>query len=547
MHLTVAKRLGLGFGFAFAMLVGIAVFALISLGQLNAQINHMVDKDWRKVELSNEITYAANDVAHRLSAMMFDASHLQEHKGVIQQRRDLVVKNLEQLDKLVYKPKGQKMIAELREKRAAFAVTYPQIIGMLESGQLIEAQKLFSEKGLDELRAYVNASDAFVRFQGDLLNESAVEAKAIYEMTRNMLIGVVAVTALLVAGLSFWIVRGVTRPLGGEPEAARDAVRRIAAGDLTADFVTRTGDQDSLLAALKTMRDSLATTIGKVMQDASGVADAAQSLSVGTEQLAQSTAVQSEAAASMAAAIEQVASSIVQVSDNAGEAHTITGKAGRLSTEGAVIIGTSMDEMLAIATAVGEASHKIETMGDSSKKISGIVKVIRDVAEQTNLLALNAAIEAARAGEQGRGFAVVADEVRKLAERTSTATKEITVMIDTVQAGACDAVAAMSNAADRVGKGVQMAEAANHAMLSISKSSQEAVDCVNEIAGALREQEVAGESLSANVERVAQMIEENSAATNEAADTAQRLGALAKGVRTSLSHFQIGSVAGAAA
>ncbi|MBI3145919.1 MAG: methyl-accepting chemotaxis protein, partial [Pseudogulbenkiania sp.] len=412
-------------------------------------------------------------------------------------------------------------------------------VGMLESGHNTDAQKLFEDVGLEQLHAYVRATDTLVHFQGDLFESSAKKAKVTYEETRNALIMAVIATALLMIAFSYWIVRSVTQPLGGEPEVARDAVRRIAEGDLTVNIATRANDQDSLLVALLQMRDKLAATISEIKHGANGVSDAAKSLSEGADHLSQSTAVQSEAASSMVAAIEQVTSSIVQVSENAGEAHSITGEAGRLSVEGNAIIGNSVKEMLTIAQAVSHVSQKIETMGNNSQKISGIVEMIRDVAEQTNLLALNAAIEAARAGEHGRGFAVVADEVRKLAERTSSATLEIGSMIKAFQLGADDAVMAMGHTSECVEKGVRMAEQANLSISSITQSSQQAVHRVNDIATALQEQKAAGGILAANVERVAQMAEENNAATCEAAGTARRLESLAETVHRALGRFHI--------
>jgi methyl-accepting chemotaxis protein len=238
-------------------------------------------------------------------------------------------------------------------------------------------------------------------------------------------------------------------------------------------------------------------------------------------------------------AVDRLTVSVNHVSDSAREAHSVTAETGSQSQAGNRIIQDTVAEMKRISQTVGEAAQTIQAMGESSQRISGIVQVIKDVAEQTNLLALNAAIEAARAGEQGRGFAVVADEVRKLAERTAQATGEIGGMIVEVQSSAQAAVGTMQQAVSRVEDGVGLAQQASESMLGISDGAQRVVQAVTDISNALKEQSVASNDIAANVEKIAQMSEENSAATREAAETARQLEELAASTRQAVAVFRV--------
>jgi methyl-accepting chemotaxis protein len=241
----------------------------------------------------------------------------------------------------------------------------------------------------------------------------------------------------------------------------------------------------------------------------------------------------------MAAAVEEMTVSINHVSDSAREAVEISRNSGKLSTEGGEITHKAAAEMSQIAETVRNTAQAIEELGQQSNQISSIVQVIKDVADQTNLLALNAAIEAARAGEQGRGFAVVADEVRKLAERTTKATEEITQMIASMQHSAHAAVATMETAVDQVGGGVTLANQAGSAIIQIKNGAEHVVDVVNDISSALAEQSSASNDIASQVEKVAQMTEENSAAAAETASAANTLHDLAGTMQTAVSRFRI--------
>ncbi|MBI1904867.1 MAG: hypothetical protein HYS20_01300 [Rhodocyclales bacterium] len=326
--------------------------------------------------------------------------------------------------------------------------------------------------------------------------------------------------------------------LGGEPEHLQAIANAVAAGDLSMEIEVTHADDRSLLVAIHRMQQSLRQTIRELTGNAQGVASAAEQLAAASQQVASSSARQSDAASSMASAVQQMTVSINQVSDSAGEAREVTLETGRLSETGGHVIVRTVTEIQTIATAMAEAARTINAVGDSSNNISTIVQVIKEVADQTNLLALNAAIEAARAGEQGRGFAVVADEVRKLAERSARATTDIGDMIRSMQSSAGAAVRTMEDAVKRVDGGVSLASQAGVSMGEISGGTGRVVAAVNDISNALKEQSSVSNEISANVERIAQMSEENSAATQQAHATACMLQGLAASTLAAVQVFR---------
>jgi methyl-accepting chemotaxis protein len=214
-------------------------------------------------------------------------------------------------------------------------------------------------------------------------------------------------------------------------------------------------------------------------------------------------------------------------------------RSGEIASEGQAVIQDTVSEINGIAERVRDASEQIDQLARESANIGAVVNVIKEVADQTNLLALNAAIEAARAGEQGRGFAVVADEVRKLAERTSQSTQEIGALISTIQQGAEAAVSRMREVVGRVGQGVEKAGLAGGAIQQIRDGSGRVVDMVEDISLAIREQSTASLNISQQVERIAQMSEEASDAAGHTADAASQLQGLAKQMQVAVARYRV--------
>ncbi|MBT9497053.1 MAG: methyl-accepting chemotaxis protein [Zoogloea sp.] len=320
----------------------------------------------------------------------------------------------------------------------------------------------------------------------------------------------------------------------------RAGARELAAGNLRSRIDFSAQDELRKVAdQFNEMAQSFADVIGKVQNGANGVASSAVSLASAASQVSNGSDQQSAAASNMAAAVEEMTVGIEEIASSASSAEGISSESGKLSAEGAAVVEQTVVEMERIAGSVRESAAVIQDLGDQSARISTIVNSIKEIADQTNLLALNAAIEAARAGETGRGFAVVADEVRKLAERTAKATDEITGMVASIQKGTSRAVDTMHDGVTRVQEGVVLAGKAGASMDQIRAGASQVVNAVTDISAALREQGAASTDIARNVEHIARMAEQNSAAVRDTADTAHRLESLAQQLRAEVAHFRI--------
>lgn len=356
---------------------------------------------------------------------------------------------------------------------------------------------------------------------------------------RNLFAVLTSLGLVISVGLSLAIRHDIIRQLGGDPAYAAEITQRIAKGDLRTTVQTKTGDNSSLLVQMRQMQESLRDVIGKIREAANRLRTDAELLAVTSKQVSNGSVEQSAAATSTAAAIEEMTVSIQHIASSSDAAKKVAEIAGQQSREGEGAVQEAVAEINQIATSFNHSSQLISNLSDQSGQISAIVHVIKEIADQTNLLALNAAIEAARAGEQGRGFAVVADEVRKLAERTTASTQEIASMIQSIQQSTDNAMQGMTDGGSRLDEGVRLAAKAGVSMTDIEASSRQVLASVAEIAEALHEQQSNSGLIAQNVEKIAQMTEENSAAVSRVDSAAANLDGLAGSLTSLVGHFKI--------
>ncbi|HRD87021.1 MAG TPA: methyl-accepting chemotaxis protein [Accumulibacter sp.] len=351
--------------------------------------------------------------------------------------------------------------------------------------------------------------------------------------------GIVALAVGVLVAISLVIGRSVLRQLGGEPAAAAAIARRVAAGDL-AVAVDATGLVDgSLMRSIAEMQNHLRAMIAKMDHLAGAVAGRAGEIAVATGDTSRAADAQADSTAATAASIEQLTVSINEVAQSAHASGQSSDAVAGCAEQGRQLVTSSAAEIEAISAIVGRSAAQIGQLATRSREIGGIASAIKEIAEQTNLLALNAAIEAARAGEQGRGFAVVADEVRKLAERTTKATSEISAMVVSVQADTESAVAAMSEAAPQVARGLDKAREASNVLEAILRQAQKSSERVHEVAVATHEQATVAEDVARHLQHIASMTEETRATMHANSAAVAELEQLAGQLREVVARFRV--------
>lgn len=359
----------------------------------------------------------------------------------------------------------------------------------------------------------------------------------INEANNKILLTAIFITliAILAGAVSaYWLERSIKKPL----EHLINETKKVGAGDLTVKLQYDTRDEiGQLYDATNEMIEELKETITNVLSSTASVADASRTISSSTEEMAAGAQQQTGQTGEVAGAVEEMTKTIIENSTNATSAAATAKQAKDSAVNGGKIVEETIEGMKQIAEVVRKSSVTVQELGKSSDQIGEIISVIDDIADQTNLLALNAAIEAARAGEQGRGFAVVADEVRKLAERTTKATKEIADMIKKIQLDTHGAVSSMNEGTRKVDSGILMADKAGAALTEIVTISQQLTDMVTQIASASKEQSIASEEISKNVVAISTVTSETATGTQQIARAAEDLNGLTENLQGLISKF----------
>ncbi len=356
------------------------------------------------------------------------------------------------------------------------------------------------------------------------------------ESTRANAVAMSIGAVIFAAVVSWLLIRYTTRTI----RRVLTVLRAIADGDLTQPklLIKSKDELGSLARTTDQMGDSLSDLILEVSGVTGEVAAAATQIAASSEEMAQGMNEQSRQVTQIASAIEQMSASVVEVARKSGEAANNAGSSGQVAEQGGQVVSETIQGMQAISDAVSAGAVSVSELGKRGEQIGQIIEVINDIADQTNLLALNAAIEAARAGEHGRGFAVVADEVRKLADRTTKATEEIGVSIKAIQTETTQAVQRMEAGTDQVQVGVSKASEAGQSLNQIVAGAREVAGMIQSIAAAAEQQSAASEEVSRNIDGIASVTRQATEGSNQAAQAAAQLSNKAEQLQALVSKFK---------
>lgn len=541
--MKIANRIILAMAVALLSLIGTGSYALWGLGSAQGRFEFFQENVVPSIQVLHDSTIAVQQirVAVRDHLLADNAADNEIATKKIEELRQLIENNLNRYEKeLVANDTDKKMVEADRADLAQYIAVAKTL---LEKGNAHDTQavkNLMSQSGDFSVKARQltkNLAD-HMDYNWKLAEDLRITNRDDYAKSKWIQISIILLAIAVSGALSFVVINEISARM----HHFSDLMNQV---NQTLDFTVRISpikkmdEIGSSADAFNKLLERLQGNLKSIAASTKSVASAANEMSTTSNQVATAAQQQSEASSNMAATVEEMTVSINHVGDRATEANRISSESGQLAISGAKIIGQTVSDIQEIATTVNEAAELIHGLEQHSLKISNVVAVIKEVADQTNLLALNAAIEAARAGEQGRGFAVVADEVRKLAERTSASTQEIATTVETMRTGAGNAVISMREVVSKVTEGVERAEAANTAISQIGDGSRNAVSMVEEITAAIREQGAATNNIAMQVERIAQMSEESSAAAGNSAQSAQELDRLATDMNRIVSAYRL--------
>jgi methyl-accepting chemotaxis protein len=536
----IGRRLAVGFGITLCLMIVIVITGIVYFNLTDRTLERMVMVNTAKIKNANDARAAFADITYLVARIITaeDGPGREEAKKRIDERRSTYKKSAEALESLEINHEGKELIAKLKEEVGKGRALNNSVIELAMAGNTETAAQKYGEV-TKTAEGYIQAADNIIHYNEGRLQYRYEEAKKRCVTARAVFL-VLGIVTLLIGAL---FSRATTRSIAIPITRSSDHIDLMAKGDFSIPVsphaLKRKDEMGTFARSMDAMNSNLSNILKEVTSSAMNVASASTQLNTSAERLSMGAMDQVERATQVATAHTEMNQASEDIARSSSQVAASANEAVEVAEGGREVVDKAIQEVNAIAKTVETTLRFVAELGTQTETIGDIVTVINDIADQTNLLALNAAIEAARAGEHGRGFAVVADEVRKLAERTASSTTEIGEMISTISKGVGKTIQSMETAKDKVVTGVEYSSQAHAALNRIITSIDTLHGGVHRTATAIEEMSATTNEIAKDINQISDVTKKNFSAAEEISGAASGLSDLAKHLESAVQNFKV--------
>ncbi|WP_421202049.1 methyl-accepting chemotaxis protein [Aeromonas enteropelogenes] len=543
-NMSIGQKLSAGFAILALFVLGLAWFSSSQLARLYDDTETITNNLLPSTRLASQMHIAILDarrseLAQVIAKLNKDEEEVNERARTFDQARQEFEQAIQKYGTLAFNTHEEKQVYEqAKESGAKYFTIHEELLSAFANGDLDKVKSLRRNETRVALEEVGAKALRLREINNEIANQMTQNVAALYSDARTMSIIVSLVTLGFVIVIAWWLTGQVRNPV----MVLLEQTRKVAAGDLTAHLDMHKFSNDELGSLAKgfgEMQGNLRTLVSEVSGSVVQLSSAAEEMSSVASQSAKNMNAQQHELNQLATAMNEMQATVQEVSRNTSDAASAATSASETAETGARTVNESIQRIERVAGAIESTAMVIRQLGDDSRNIGMVLEVIRGIAEQTNLLALNAAIEAARAGEQGRGFAVVADEVRTLAKRTQDSTSQINTIIAELQQRAEQAGTTMMQSQELMNATVATAREAGESISQISGSVSSISHMNIQIATATEEQGAVSEELNRNVVNISHASEEVAAGATQMAQACNELNHLATQLQDMVRRFRV--------